>query len=88
MRLHTRPESDTRHQVRRAGGAAAAAAAAAPAAAAEEPKPLTFGFDTIRIAPLIWRVVRAARAVRVLGAGLGFPVGDLRFSPPTSDIHE
>ena len=36
-------------------------------------------------APLICRVVRA---VQVLGAGLGFPVGAsaaLRFSPPTSD---
>ena len=27
----------------------------------------------------------SCRAVRVLGAGLGFPVGDLRFSPRTSD---
>ena len=38
-----------------------------------------------RLAPLICRVVRAMRAVRVLGAGLGFPVGvsaPLRFSPP------
>ena len=41
------------------------------------------------IAPLVCRVVRAMRAVRVLGAGLGFPVGvsaPLRLSPPTSDI--
>ena len=37
-------------------------------------------------APLICRVVRAVRAVRVLGAGLGFPVGGtFGFTPPTSD---
>ena len=39
------------------------------------------------LAPLICRVVRAVRAVRVLGAGLGFPVGDLRCSSPTSDTY-
>ena len=38
--------------------------------------------------PSICHVVRAMRAMRVLGAGLGFPAGisaPLRFPPPTSD---
>ena len=54
----------------------------------EESKPPTFAPATKNFAPLICRVVRAMRAVRVLGAGLGLPVGasaSLRFSPPTSD---
>ena len=59
----------------------------AAAAAAAEGKSAEFALATDRfLAPLICRVVRA---VRVLGAGLGFPVGasaPLRFSPPTSDI--
>ena len=39
------------------------------------------------IAPLICRIVRAMRAVRVLGAGLGFPLGGtFGFAPPNSDL--
>jgi len=47
-------------------------------------KSAEFALDTDRfLAPLICRVVRA---VRVLGAGLGFPVGGtFGFTPPTSD---
>ena len=41
----------------------------------EECKPPTFAPPTKNFAPLICRVVRAVRAVRGLGAGLGFPVG-------------
>ena len=29
----------------------------------------------------------SCRAVRVMGAGLGLPVGDLRFSPPTPIVN-
>ena len=42
---------------------------------AEESKPPTFAPPTKNFPPFICRVVRAVRAVRVLGAGLGFPVG-------------
>ena len=47
-------------------------------------KSAEFALATDRfLAPLICRVVRA---VRVLGAGLGFPVGGtFGFTPPTSD---
>ena len=57
---------------------------AAAAAAAEGGKSAEFALATDRfLAPLICRVVRA---VRVLGAGLGFPVGGtFGFTPPTSD---
>ena len=48
-------------------------------------KSAEFALATDRfLAPLICRVVRA---VRVLGAGLGFPVGGtFGFTPPTSDL--
>ena len=51
----------------------------------EEGKSAEFALATNRfLAPLICRVVRA---VRVLGAGLGFPVGGtFGFTPPTSDL--
>ena len=50
----------------------------------EAGKSAEFALATDRfLAPLICRVVRA---VRVLGAGLGFPVGGtFGFTPPTSD---
>ena len=50
----------------------------------EEGKSAEFALATDRfLAPLICRVVRA---VRVLGAGLGFPVGGtFGFTPPTSN---
>ena len=50
----------------------------------EENRPKFALATEINSAPLICRVVRAMRAVRVLGAGLGFPVGvsaPLRFHP-------
>ena len=52
--------------------------------AAAARKSAEFALATDRfLAPLICRVVRA---VRVLGAGLGFPVGGtFGFTPPTSD---
>ena len=54
-------------------------------AAAAAGKSAEFALATDRfLAPLICRVVRA---VRVLGAGLGFPVGGtFGFTPPTSDV--
>ena len=50
----------------------------------EEGKSAEFALATDRfLAPLICRVVRA---VRVLGAGLGFPVGGtFGFTPPSSE---
>ena len=51
----------------------------------EEGKPAEFGLATDRVLTLL--ICHVARAVRMLGAGLGFPVGGtFGFTPPTSDI--